>query len=185
VLSWSWFLLSQNPDVRGQVEREAGALGGDPASLEDYHRLPVTAGAFREAIRLYPTAWLLARRAATDHRVNGTTIPAGASVLVSQWILQRDPRNWDDPEAFRPDRYADPFATSDRQAPAYFPQGLGSKRCMGMELLPVEVTLVLATVARRWRLDVPEGHRVELLPKVTLKPKGGLPMVVRTTNANA
>jgi cytochrome P450 len=178
VLSWTWFLLSQNPDVRARLEAEVDALDGDPAGLEDLRRLPVTMGSFREAIRLYPTAWLLARRAATDHPVAAVTIPAGASVLVSPWILQRDPRSWDDPESFRPGRYDDPFATSDRQGPAYLPQGLGSKRCMGMELLPVEMTLVLATVARRWRLDLPEGHRVELLPKVTLKPKGGLPMVV-------
>ena len=179
VLSWTWFLLSQNPEVRDQVEREADRLGRDAASVEEVHAFRTAAGAFRESIRLYPTAWLLARKAVADHKVNGTTIPAGSSVLVSPWILQRDPRSWDDPEAFRPDRYADPFASSDRQAPAYLPQGLGSKRCMAMELLPVEVTLVIGTVARRVRLDLPEGHVVELLPKVTLKPKGGLPMVVR------
>jgi cytochrome P450 len=141
-------------------------------------------GAFREAIRLYPTAWILARRAARDHVVDGFTIPAGASVLVSPWILQRDPRSWDDPDAFLPDRYEDPFATSDHQGPAYLPQGLGSKRCMGMELLPVVATFMLATVARRWRLDLAPGHVVRPLPKVTLKPKGGLPMVVRALAAD-
>ena len=177
VLSWTWLLLSQHPDVRARVEAEADALGRDPVGADDLAGLRVTAGSFREALRLYPTAWVLARKAVADHRVDGFTIPTGASVVVSPWILQRDPRSWDEPEAFRPERYEDPFETSDRQQPAYLPQGLGPKRCMGMRLLPVEIPFVLATVARRWRLDVQPGHRVELLPKVTLKPKGGLPMI--------
>jgi cytochrome P450 len=179
VLSWTWWLLSEHPDVRAEVEREADTLGRDPLEHADLARIPVTLGAFREAIRLYPTAWLLARRAVADHPVDGTTIPAGSNVLVSPWIVQRDPRSWDDPETFRPGRYDDPTVPSDHQGPAYAAQGFGSKRCMGMELLPMEAAFVVATVARRWRLELRRGHRVELLPKVTLKPKGGLPMVVR------
>jgi cytochrome P450 len=183
VLAWTWFLLSGHPDVREEVEREADGLGGDPQQLDDAHRLPVAMASFREAIRMYPTAWVLARRATAGHEVDGARIPPGATVLIPTWVIHHDDRNWDEPEVFRPRRYEDPMRTSDRQAPAYLPQGLGPKRCMGMEMLPVEIAFALATVARRWRLELRPGHRVEPLPKVTLKPKGGLPMVPRARPA--
>ncbi len=179
VLAWTWFLLSRHPDVREELEREADSLGRDPQEVDDFRRLPVAVGSFREAIRMYPAAWVLARRAVAGHTVDGTTIPPGASVVIPSWVIHYDARWWDRPDAFRPERYRDPMRTSDRQAAAYLPQGLGPKRCMGMEMLPVEIAFALAAVARRWRLELRPGHRVEPLPKVTLKPKGGLPMVPR------
>jgi cytochrome P450 len=178
-LAWAWYLLSQHPEARDRVEREAAELGRDPEGIDDLHRLPFTVAVFLETIRLYPAAWVLGRRPVTDRVVAGTAVPAGSTVVVCPWVVQRDPRWWDEPDTFRPERFAEPLAGADHQGDAYLALGLGSKRCMGSHLLPVEAAFTLATVARRWRLELKPGHRPEIEAKATLKPRGGMPMTVR------
>jgi len=182
LLGWAWFLLSQQPGAAERLELEADALGRDPAAADDLRAIPWAMAVAHETLRLYPPAWLLARRTTADHRVDGTTIPAGSRVLISPWILHHYPRWWNDPEVFRPDRFEDPFRNADRLAPGYLALGLGSKRCLGIRFLPMEVALVVATVARRWRLELRPGHPVEPLAKATLRPKHGIAMIVRARN---
>jgi cytochrome P450 len=177
-LSWTWYLLSGHPEEEARFHREIDeVLGGRPPGWEDLPQLPYTRMVFREALRLYPPAWVLARRAVADHRVDGHVIPAGAKLVVSEWVLHRDPRFWVNPDRFDPERFR-PDRMEEIPQYAYFPQGAGPKRCMGMEFLPVEAVTVLALVGQRWRLRVAPGHRVEPQPKVTLKPRGGMPMVL-------
>lgn len=177
VMSWTWYLLAEHPEHERRLHEEIDEVVGDRVpTAEDLPRLRFARMVLRESLRLYPTAWVIARRAIADHPVDGHVIPAGANVSLCEWVLHRDPRYWDDPERFDPERFA-PERMAEIPEYAYFPQSAGPKRCMGMEFLPMEAVTILAIVGRRCRLRVAPGHRVQPLPKVTLKPKGGMPMV--------
>jgi len=129
-----------------------------------------------ETMRLYPPAWALGRLALEDHEVGGYLIPRGSLVLVSQYVIQRDPRFWPDPERFDPERFA-PEAKAARPQFAYFPFGGGPRRCIGEGFAWTEAVLILATLARRWRARLVPGRAVELQPRITLRPgPGGVPM---------
>ena len=181
-LSWTWLLLSQHPEAEERFHEEIDStLGGRPPGYEDLARLPYTLMAFREALRLYPPVWALARKAIAPHPVREYEIPAGATVVMSQWVHHRDPRFWSNPARFDPERFAGGIA--DLPACAYFPQGAGPRRCMGMDFLPIEAVMVLSTIGRRWRLRPASGDPVALLAKGSLVPRGGMPMVLEPRNA--
>jgi len=175
-LSWTWHLLGTHPEAERRFHEEVDALGGRPLTYADARRLPYTLMVFREALRIHPPSWILARKSIAPHPVGTYEIPAGATVLVSPWVHHRDARFWKEPEAFRPERFADGVP----QLPlgAYFPQGAGPKRCPGLDLLPVEAVMVLATIGQRWRLRPQPGHTVVPWATAFLAPRGGLPMVL-------
>jgi cytochrome P450 len=176
-LSWTWYLLSQHPEAEERFHQEIDSTLGDRLPTnDDLARLPYTLMAFREALRLYPPVWALARKAVAPHPVRDYEIPAGATVAMSQWVHHRDPRFWREPERFDPERFAGGIA--DLPACVYFPQGAGPRRCMGMDFLPMEAVMVLSTIGRRWRLRAASDDPVVPLFKGSLVPRGGMPMTL-------
>lgn len=176
-LAWTWFLLAEHPEVDLRLAAELDrVLGGRPPTLDDLPALPYTRMVFSEAMRLYPPAWLLGRRAARDCSIGGYGIPRGAVVLVSQWVVHHDPRWYPDPFRFDPDRWAADVPA--RPKYAYFPFGGGPRRCVGEAFAWAEGLLVLATLAQGWRMRLVPGHPVVPDPLITLRPRHGIRVVL-------
>jgi len=175
-LTWLWWLLAQNPLARTRLEAEAdAALGHRRATLADVSALPYTAMAIEETLRLYPPVWLFGRRAIADDTLGDYRIPAGGALFLSPYLAHRDPRFWPDPERFDPERFT-AEAVAQRPRFAHFPFALGPRMCVGAAFASMEMTIVAAMVAARYRLDALPGHRVEPDPRLTLRPRDGLPM---------
>jgi len=178
-LTWTWHLLAATPDADAALEAELrDVLGERLPTAEDLPRLVYTRAVFEEAMRLFPPAWVITRRALADDEVQGIPLPRGALVVLSPYVTQRHPDFWEEPETFRPDRFLD-LEVEDRHRYAYFPFGGGPHLCIGNHFALVEATLIIATVARRYRVEAMPGRRVEVDPGVTLQPRGGLPLLVR------
>jgi len=177
-LSWTWHLLSQNPQVEDKLHAELRqALGEESPKLSDLPALPYAERVIKESMRLYPPAWSLARTAVSDFDLRGYTIPAGANIVMSQWIMHRHPKYFRDPEKFDPDRWLDP-AMQRLPKFAYFPFGGGPRICIGNTFAIMEATLLLATIAQRFQLRTLGGHPVIPSPSFTLRPKHGLVMTL-------
>lgn len=191
-VTWTFYLLALHPEVEARLLEELTAVLGAPASTgegtgdgagarlpgwEDLPKLEYTRRVFSEAMRLYPPAWATARIARRDDEIAGCRIPAGSSVIVSQYVTHRDPRWWPDPERFDPDRFA-PEAEAARPKFAYFPFGGGPRRCIGEPFAWMEGQLLVAALAQRFHFELQPGYAPELLPQVTLRPKHGMPMTV-------
>ena len=177
-LTWTWYLLSQHPDVEARLHAEVdSALGGRPATADDMSALAYTRMVVAESMRLYPPAWILGRRALAPFQVRGYTIPARSIVLMCQYTMHRDARWFPEPERFDPERFA-PERQADRPKFAYFPFGGGPRVCIGEQFAWMEAVILLATIAQRWRLRLVPGHPVALQPIITLRPKHGMRMVV-------
>jgi cytochrome P450 len=175
-LSWTFYLLSQYPGVERALHAELDrVLGGRVPTVDDLPKLTYTRAVFAESMRLYPPAWVIERRAVEPFRAGGYRIPADTLVLVSQYNVHRDRRWWPEPERFDPDRWSRDDAAA-RPKFAYFPFGGGTRMCIGEQFAWMEGTLVLATVAQRWRLAHDPTHRVAMEPLVTLRPKYGMRM---------
>jgi cytochrome P450 len=176
-LTWSFYLLSRNPSLgrtlRDELERE---LRGNP-SLADLPRLKLTRAVIEEALRLYPPAWLISRSVTEDDEIGGFHIPARSIVFVCPFIVHRDARVWENPEGFDPDRFQPERAASIPRG-AYFPFGAGPRQCIGASFASMEAQLVLATLWRRFRLDLVPGRPIEPEPSITLRPRHGMPMTV-------
>ncbi len=180
-LTWTFYLLSQHPAAAEALREELrAALGGRAPTVDDLPRLGYADAVIAEAMRLYPPAWVVGRQAVCDCVISGHRVPKGTVVLVSQWTMHRDPRYFDDPEAFRPERWQDGLA---KRLPkyAYFPFGGGPRVCIGNGFALMEATLALATIAQRFHLDLAPGHPVETETYFTLRPKHGMRMVVHAT----
>jgi cytochrome P450 len=176
-LTWSWYLLSQHPDAEARLHAELDAsLGGRPPTAADLARLPYARMVLAESMRLYPPAWVIGRRSVEPYAVRGETLPARTVVLVSPWVVHRDPRWWPEPDAFRPERWA--ADAPERPKFAYFPFGAGTRVCIGEQFAWMEGVLLLATIAQRWRLRLVPGHPVEPQAIITLRPRHGMRMVV-------
>jgi cytochrome P450 len=177
-LTWTWYLLAKSPRVEGQLHEElARELDGRSPSVADLPRLPYTERVVAESMRLYPPAWVIGRRARVDVDLDGYRIPAGAIVILSPFVTHRDPRWYPEPLCFDPDRFA-PQARALRPRYAYFPFGGGPRVCIGEGFALMEARLLLATLAQRVRLLLAPNQDVALQPRVTLRPRGGLPMSV-------
>jgi cytochrome P450 len=181
-LTWAWYLLAQNPEAESELHAELERVLADgrlPAA-EDVPALRYTEMVVAETMRLYPPAWAIGRTAVEDHEVGGYHIPRGSLVLVSQYVMHRDPRYFPDPERFDPARFT-PEAKEARPQFAYFPFGGGVRRCIGEGFAWTEAVLLLAALARRWALRLAPGHAVELQPRITLRPgKGGVKMILKS-----
>ena len=175
-LSWAWFLLSENPEAENKLHHElARVLDGKNPSFEDLPRLCYTEAVVKESVRLYPPAWSLARTAAEDFEIGGYLVPAGSNVVMSQWIMHRDPRFFPSPEQFDPGRWFEEH-TQRLLRFAYFPFGGGPRYCVGASFAMMEATLLLAAIAQRFRLRMVPGHKVVPVPSITLRPKYGIKM---------
>jgi cytochrome P450 len=177
-LSWTWYLLSRHPRVRERLEAElAEQLGGRPPTVEDLPRLPYAELVVTEALRLYPPAWSQSRETFEPCVIGGYPVAKGTILVLSQWVVHRDPRFFERPDAFEPERWEDGLA---KRLPrfAYFPFGGGPRQCIGNSFALMEAHLLLATIAQRFRLEVPPDHEVVPGPAATLRPKGGVPVTL-------
>jgi cytochrome P450 len=173
-LTWTWHLLATHPHVEEQLRAELGeVLGGRPPSVADLPRLRYAEQVVQEAMRLFPAAYTVGREALRDMELGGFHVPRGMTLMMPQWVLHRDPRFWDEPETFRPERWTAP-ATKQRPPFAYFPFGGGPRQCIGNSFAMMESVLVLATIAQRFCFRVVPGHPVEPLATFTLRPKAGV-----------
>ena len=173
-LSWTWWLLGTNAQAERRLHEELDdVLAGRMPEFEDLPNLPYTRMVFQEAMRLYPPAWAISRRAIEDDEVGGYRIPAGTTVLVSPYVTHRNLRYWEDPEIFDPDRFL-PERSAGRPEFAYLPFGGGPRKCIGDHFAMTEGMLILATIAQRYRLLPAPEHPVEPHPLLTLKPKRGI-----------
>jgi cytochrome P450 len=173
LLIWSAAMLAANRSAEEQLHRElGGVLGGREPRADDLQRLPVLASFLQEVLRLYPPAWMIARRALTDDEIAGHRIARGSLVMLSPWVTQRHGAWWPDPVTFAPERFAPASAPAPRAA--FFPFGLGPHRCIGEHLALVEAKLALATLAQRYRFRLPAD--CSLAPGVfpALRPAAGL-----------
>ncbi|HEX8472632.1 MAG TPA: cytochrome P450 [Pyrinomonadaceae bacterium] len=179
-LAWTWYLLAEHTEVETRLHQEIDAVleGGRLPRVEDLARLRYTEMVVAEAMRLYPPAWAIGRLAVHEHEVGGYTIPAGALVLVSQYVMHHDPRYFPDPLRFDPERWTTE-AKDARPAFSYFPFGGGPRRCIGEGFAWMEATLLVAALARRWRMHLVPNQKIETSPRITLRPgKQGIRMTL-------
>ena len=173
-LTWTWYLLSQHPEVERRLHEELdGVLSGRAPSVDDVPRLEYMRRVLAESLRVYPPAWAVERRALEDFEAGGHLIRKGTFVLASQWLVHRDPRWWSEPERFNPDRWT-PEQEAMRPKFAYFPFGAGTRICIGEHFAWMEAMLILSTLAQRWRVRYKGTEAPVPEPLVTLRPKGGL-----------
>jgi len=178
-LSWAWYLLAQHPEPRARLEAELDeVLDGRSPGAHDLPALRYAEMVALESMRLYPPIAVIGRQAIRDCEVGGHRIAKGTLVALSQWVMHRDGRYFDDPEAFRPERWADGLA---KRLPryAYFPFSGGPRLCIGHGFAMMELVLLLATIARRFRFALVREHPVVPHPALTLRPKHGIRMVLQ------
>ena len=184
-LTWTWYLLSQHPEIETRLHEEVDAvLAARPPTFEDLPRLGYTEMVLAEAMRLYPPAWVLGRRALKDYEVAGYRVPAGSIVIMSQYVTHRDERYFPDPLRFDPERWT-LEAKEARPQFSYFPFGGGPRRCIGEGFAWMEGILVIAALAQSWRMKLVPGHPIELHPVVTLRPKHGMQMILERRDSAA
>ena len=174
-LTWTWLLLARTPDAERALHEEVDRVLGDRLpTIDDLAQLPFTRAIIAESMRLFPPAYIIGRRSTEPYHIREYEFAPRTLFLSPQFIVHRDPRWWPDPDRFMPRRWLDAAATAARPKMAYFPFGAGTRICVGEQFAWMEAILVLATLARRWRVCV-DGPDPELEPIITLRPKGGLP----------
>ena len=183
-LSWTWWLLGQNPNVEAKLHGELDTiLGGRPPSFDDLAKLPYTGNVVTESLRLYPAAWGLARIAVEDHEIAGYPVRKGMGVAMAQWVVHRDPRWYNKPEEFLPERWEGDFLKTLPRF-AYFPFGGGPRQCIGNSFAQMEAVLILATVAQKFRLRLVPGHPVVPLASITLRPRHGVRVTLESRHGS-
>jgi cytochrome P450 len=176
-LTWTWYLLSQNPEAEKSLHDEIDTvLGSRIPGLPDMDILPYTESVFREAMRLYPPVWMIIRQSLGEFEIGGYSTPKGSLFLVSPYILQRDPRYYPDPLSFKPERWK---GRNENSGLSYFPFGGGRRICTGEPMSWIQGVLLIAVIAQRWSFGLDPGHVVEPKPQITLGTKHGVTMVPR------
>ena len=184
-LTWTFYLLSQYPDVEKKLHYEIDSVlgtidenghdGSKIPTTEDIPKLQYTENVLRESMRLYPPVWTMGRYVENDYQVGEYTIPAGSSILFSQYVMHHDSRYYEEPEQFNPDRWTAGFKTRLPRF-SYFPFGGGIRGCIGESFAWMEGTLIIATIAQKWTMRLVPGQRIKLDPAITLRPKYGMKM---------
>lgn len=177
-LTWTWYLLSQNPEAEARLHEEIDrVLAGRLPDFDDVAKLKYTEMVLAESMRLYPPAWALGRLAIEDFEIGGYVVPRKSLVLMSQYVMHRDPRYFAEPLKFDPERWT-PEARESRPQFSYFPFGGGPRRCIGEGFAWMEGILLIATIAREWQMRLVPNHPVVLKPVITLRPKHGMRMTL-------
>ena len=176
-LTWAWVLLAQHPAAEARLHAEIdAAVGRRLPNAADVARLSYVEHVVAETLRLYPTAWAIGREALRDTEIGGQPVARGTTVLMSPWVIHRDPRFYDAPDEFRPERWSDGL-TARLPRYAYVPFGAGQRVCIGSGFAQLEAALLLTTVAQRFRLELADPTSpVEPLPVVTLRARHSVPM---------
>jgi cytochrome P450 len=181
-LTWTWYLTGESPEVEAKMHEEIDrVLQGRLPTMADIPSLPYVERVVTESMRLYPPAWLIGRRALGEYPLGAYVAPAGALVLVSPYLVQRDARFYRDPERFDPDRWTAEFRATLPKF-AYFPFGGGPRQCIGESFAWMELVLVVSAIAQQWSLHLVPGYVPVQQPAVTLRLKSGLPMTVHRRN---
>jgi cytochrome P450 len=173
-LSWCFYLLSRHPEVERRLHEEVRTVLGDRVpALSDLPRLTYTACVLQEVMRLYPPVWIIERKALVEDDLLGYRIPAGATVWVFTYGLHRHSRYWDNPADFDPDRFA-PERSEGRPRALYLPFGAGPRMCIGNNFAMMEGQIILSMIEQRFRVALDPGHKIEMEPLITLRPKYGI-----------
>ncbi|HVP51605.1 MAG TPA: cytochrome P450 [Terriglobales bacterium] len=184
-LTWTFYCLAQNPEVEARLHAEVDAvLAGAPAEFEDVPRLRYTEMVFTETLRMYPPAWNTPRLVIEPYTARGYTIMPGSVVNLSQWVTHHDARWYEEPFVFDPERWM-PEAKATRPRYAFFPFGAGARQCLGNDFAMLEGVLVLATLAPGWRMQLAPGQRIGLQPRINLRPRYGMRMVLERRHPHA
>jgi cytochrome P450 len=176
-LTWAFTLLDRHPEARAHLQAELDHVLGDrPATPEDVPALPYTQAVINETLRLYPPAYVTGREAVRDTTIGGVPIPRRHIILISMYATHRDPRFFPEPDLFRPERWLDGL---EKRLPrgAFIPFGMGSRKCVGSAFAMMEATLLLATIARRWRFELVPAE-VPTHPSITLRPATAVPALM-------
>ena len=180
-LTWTFYLLSQNPSERDKLLTELhNVLNGRSPTVEDLTQLPYLEMVVKESMRLFPPAWIVGRRAIEDYELEGYHLPAGSFVLLSQWVIHHKAEYFVEPERFCPERF-DPDLGEKHPSFAYFPFGAGPRMCIGSTFAMMEARLLLATILQRFSPKLVPGHPVVPRPMVTLRARYGMHMVLEPT----
>lgn len=174
-VGWTWGLLAEHPRVADRIAMEAESVApGRPIEFSDYSMLTYTRAVIDETLRLYPPAWLITRSTLGADEIDGVHVPAGALIIMSPWLLHRHPQLWDRPEEFEPERF---LASVERFS--HIPFGAGPRLCIGRDFSYVESVMMVAELARRFRVQLPPGAALPIgEPLVTIRPHGGMPLMV-------
>ncbi|HVF21543.1 MAG TPA: cytochrome P450 [Pyrinomonadaceae bacterium] len=173
-LSWSWYLLATHRHAEQKFHGELDeVLGGRAPDVSDLPNLKYTEMIAKEAMRLYPPAYAVGREAMEDTEIGGYRVPRGTQLFAFQWVTHRDPRFFERPNEFEPERWA---SEAIQRLPkyAYFPFGGGPRQCIGNYFAMMEVVLLMATIGQRFRFSLAEGFQMEVLPVLSLRPKNGI-----------
>lgn len=183
-LTWTWYLLDQNPDVAAWLREElVEVLGGRPAQFEDLPKLHRTRAVIFESLRIYPPAWIIGRTNTEDIELDGWLLPRGSIIMTSQFAMQRDPRYWPDAFSFTPQRWLTEDGAFSDKAPgmpkgSWFPFGYGKRMCIGDQFALTEASLAIATLAQTWAPVLTPDADVQVMGAVTLRPRNGMPMTL-------
>ena len=178
-MSFALYLVAQEPGAAKRIAEEVKAVG--ELTFENLNKLDYTTRVIKEAMRLYPPAWIIGREASRDDVIGGYQIRKGDTLMLMPYIMHRQERYWPDPLRFDPDRFM-PEQSKDRPRLAYFPFGGGSRLCIGNNFAMMEMQIMLALICSRFDFSVPENFKLELEALVTLRPKGELPLMVKDRN---
>ena len=177
-LSWSWYLLANNPEVEKKFHDElVRVLKGRTPTVEDMRKLTYTEMIAKETMRLYPPAYAVGREALEETELGGFRVPKGSQLFAFQWVTQRDKRYFENPEVFEPERWV-PERAEQLPKYAYFPFGGGPRQCIGNYFAMMEIVLLLATIGQRFKFSLAPGQKVEILPVLSLRPKSGIKLIV-------
>jgi cytochrome P450 len=182
-LTWTFYLLAQNPDIEKKLldELESVIDVSRTLTVDDISKLKFTDNVFRESMRLYPPVWSIGRYVDNDYTLGKYTIPSGSTIMMSQYVMHHDSRFFHEPERFDPERWSSEAKFTIPRF-SYFPFGGGIRGCIGESFAWMEGILVIATIVRQWKMRLVSGHRVELDPAITLRPRYGMQMKLELRN---
>jgi cytochrome P450 len=178
-LAWTWYLLSQHPDVEDKLLSEwQRVLRADTPTMQHLPKLTYTSAVIAESMRLFPPVYVIGREATIDLELGGYRVKRGYTVLMSQWVNHRDPKYFPDPEAFRPERWEHGLA---KRLPkfAYYPFGGGQRLCVGNAFALMEAAIILAAVGQQYRFTLDPDAVIGIKPQITLLPANRIPATLR------
>jgi len=177
-LSWAWYLMAQHPQAEQKLWAELEAvLAARTPNVDDWPNLKFTEMIVLESMRLYPPAYVIGREATADCAIGGYAVPRGTTLLMPQWVVQRDSRFFDEPEKFKPQRWGEEKIKALPKF-AYFPFGGGPRVCIGQQFAMMEMVLILATMAQKFHFRLQPGATVTAIPTFTLRPVPGIPGLI-------